>query len=102
MYCRHCGTEINDYAVVCPHCGCPVGKIRHEDTSDKSRLVATILCFFFGYLGVHRFYAGRIVSGIFMILTLGGLGIWTFVDFVVILCGSFKDSKGRHIYEWLD
>lgn len=58
--------------------------------------------FFFGYLGVHRFYAGRIVSGIFMILTLGGLGIWTFVDFVVILCGSFKDSKGRHIYEWLD
>ena len=32
-----------------------------------------------------------------MILTLGGLGIWTLVDFIVILCGNFKDKEGKLI-----
>lgn len=104
MYCQYCGNELASGVMVCPNCGTPVRRqtYYYENSSSKSRLVATILCFFFGGLGVHRFYVGRIVSGIFMILTLGLFGIWTIVDFVVILCGEFKDSQGLKIRNWLD
>jgi len=65
--------------------------------SEKGFVPTILLCFFLGSLGVHRFYVGKVVSGIFMLLTLGGLGIWTLVDFVVIVLGNFKDSKGLYI-----
>jgi TM2 domain-containing membrane protein YozV len=56
-----------------------------------------LLCFFLGSFGVHRFYAGRIGSGILMLLTIGGLGIWTLIDFVMIATGHFKDGQGKKI-----
>ena len=56
-----------------------------------------LLCFFPGGLGVHRFYAGKVGTGILMLLTLGGLGIWTLVDFVIIVLGNFKDADGLAI-----
>jgi len=34
-----------------------------SNVSDKSRLVALVLCFFFGLLGIHRFYVGRPAPG---------------------------------------
>jgi TM2 domain-containing membrane protein YozV len=52
-----------------------------------------VLYFFLGFLGVHRFYLGKIVSGIFMLLILGGLGLWAFVDMLNILFSNFKDSN---------
>ena len=58
---------------------------------------AALLCFFLGGLGVHRFYVGKIGTGILMIFTLGGLGIWLIIDFVMILTGSFKDKKGKNL-----
>ncbi len=61
----------------------------------KSWLVTLLLCFFFGYLGAHRFYVGKIGSGVAQLLTCGGLGIWTLVDFILILCGNFTDAEGR-------
>ena len=64
--CPKCGAEITEAYV----CGAT------QPVSPKSRLVAAILAWYLGVFGVHRFYAGRIVSGIFMILTFGGLGIW--------------------------
>lgn len=64
------------------------------EQSPKSWLAALLLCFFLGGIGVHRFYVGKVGTGILMILTLGGLGIWTLVDFVMIIVGSFKDSQG--------
>lgn len=63
-------------------------------TSEKNLLVATLLCFFLGTLGVHRFYVGKVGTGIAMILTLGGLGVWTLVDFIMLLVQAFKDSEG--------
>ena len=70
------------------------------ETSQKKRLISTLLCFFLGSFGVHRFYVGKTGTGILMLLTLGGMGIWTLIDFIIILCGSFKDNEGNTITEW--
>jgi len=70
------------------------------ETSEKKRLVALLLCFFLGGIGVHRFYVGKVGSGIAQILTLGGLGIWVLIDFIMILCGTFKDKEGSPLTEW--
>lgn len=68
--------------------------------SNKSRTVATILCLFFGGIGIHRFYAGKVGTGIVWLLTLGCLGIGTFIDFIMILCGKFTDKDGNLIEKW--
>ena len=68
-----------------------------EELSDKEFLPTLLLCLFVGMLGIHRFYAGKIGTGILMIVTLGGLGIWVLVDFIMICIGSFRDIEGRVI-----
>ena len=76
------------------------GTIKHElsdEISDKDFLPTLILCFFVGMLGIHRFYAGKVGTGIAMIVTLGGLGIWVLIDFIMICIGSFRDIDGRII-----
>lgn len=65
--------------------------------SRKSKGVAAVLCFFFGILGVHRFYVGKAGTGILWLLTGGLLGIGALIDFIVILCGGFKDGSGLPI-----
>ncbi|MCL1697979.1 MULTISPECIES: TM2 domain-containing protein [unclassified Lysinibacillus] len=68
-----------------------------QRTSEKSYIAMILLCFFLGSLGIHRFYAGKIGTGILMIITLGGLGIWTLIDFIMIIIGKFKDKEGMEI-----
>ncbi|MEV0811026.1 TM2 domain-containing protein [Micromonospora sp. NPDC050200] len=63
--------------------------------AQKSWVVALLLCFFVGVLGVHRFYVGKVGTGILQLITVGGLGIWTFIDFILILVGSFRDKQGQ-------
>ncbi|WP_081861720.1 TM2 domain-containing protein [Cellulomonas sp. HZM] len=70
------------------------------DVSPKLLLPAVLLCFFLGSLGIHRFYVGKVGTGIAMILTLGGLGIWTLIDFIMLLVGVFKDKEGRVLKQW--
>ncbi|WP_068985785.1 MULTISPECIES: TM2 domain-containing protein [Lysinibacillus] len=65
--------------------------------SDKSFVATLLLCFFLGSLGIHRFYAGKIGTGILMVLTLGGLGIWTIIDLIMIIVGKFTDKDGNLI-----
>ncbi|MCR5285766.1 MAG: TM2 domain-containing protein [Treponema sp.] len=69
-------------------------------TSSKSRLAATLLCLFLGELGIHRFYVGKIGTGILWLLTAGLFGIGLIVDFILIVCGQFKDSNGNLITVW--
>jgi TM2 domain-containing membrane protein YozV len=68
--------------------------------SEKRILPAFLLCFFFGIFGFHRFYVGKIGTGILQILTAGGLGIWTLIDFVMIIIGAFTDKAGNKITQW--
>lgn len=62
--------------------------------SEKSKTPAILLCFFLGFLGFHRFYVGKILTGILMLVTLGGLGIWQLIDLITIILGAFKDKEG--------
>ncbi|WP_273718539.1 MULTISPECIES: TM2 domain-containing protein [Bartonella] len=84
-----------------------------ESQSEKSRLAIALVCWFFGWLGIHRFMAGKVGTGIVMLLIsllsipfTMGIGIllitgpWSFIDFIVILSGYFRDENGDKIINW--
>ena len=66
-----------------------------SEYSDKGFVPCVLLCFFFGVFGVHRFYVGKVGTGLLMIITLGGFGIWALIDLIMIIVGSFTDKQGR-------
>lgn len=68
--------------------------------SDRKILVAALLCFFLGYLGFHRFYAGKVGTGILYLLTGGLFGIGVFVDMVLLVLGLFHDGDGLPLRDW--
>ena len=68
--------------------------MEEETISDKGFVPTILLCFFLGALGIHRFYVGKIGTGVLMLLTFGGFGIWAIVDFIMIVVGRFEDADG--------
>ena len=103
QFCRSCGQVISSLAPTCPHCGAPTGiKGIPAGASPKLRLVALLLCLLVGMLGVHRFYVGKIGTGILELITLGGFGIWVLIDLILIIVGAFKDKEGRPVLVWTD
>lgn len=68
--------------------------------SPRSRGVATGLAAALGMFGAHRFYVGRTGSGLLMLGTLGGLGLWWMYDLVVVASGNFTDKRGRRVVNW--
>lgn len=65
--------------------------------NDKNFVLVATLCFLLGVFGVHRFYCGKIISGVLMVFTIGRLGIWALVAFVIVCFGEFTDSQRRKI-----
>lgn len=68
--------------------------------SDRSRLAAALLCFFLGVFGAHRFYVGKVGTGLLQLFTVGGLGIWWLVDLILIIVGTFRDKNERILLNW--
>jgi hypothetical protein len=123
MYCRNCGNEVSEKAIMCVACGTPPksgDKFCHNCKAEttpnaaicmkcgvslnsenpitgdgKDWLTTLLLCFFLGVFGIHRFYTGHTAIGVVQLLTLGGCGIWALIDFIMIIVGSYKDSKGQ-------
>lgn len=63
--------------------------------SSQSKMTALLLCIFLGYIGAHRFYTWHNGSGVLYILTIGLFGIGVLVDFISIICGTFRDKNGK-------
>jgi TM2 domain-containing membrane protein YozV len=70
--------------------------------SGSTRRIQPLLLLhhFLGVFGAHRFYAGKIGTGILQLLTFGGFGIWALIDFLLIVCNSFTDAEGKVVNEW--
>lgn len=99
-YCHTCGDVIDAMAVTCPRCGVMQPPPMGLAESQKRILPAALLCFFLGIFGAHRFYAGKVGTGLLQLFTLGGLGLWWLYDMILILVGSFRDSDGNPIIDW--
>ena len=112
MFCPNCGKENPDDSYYCRDCGAalkanapaagPGIPVQSTETPRKkpevynfrSKWVAFFLCLLLGWLGIHRFYTGKIGSGIFYALSFGFLGLGWFLDLFSILCGAFRDKNG--------
>ena len=113
MFCPNCGKENPDDSYYCRDCGFalkaaapaagPGAGNRSPDPDQEkkqdvyafhSKWLTFFLCLFFGWAGVHRFYLGKIGSGLAYALTFGCLGFGWFMDLFAILCGAFRDKNG--------
>jgi hypothetical protein len=91
-FCQYCGAETNLAAEICTKCGV---RLATGVEDGKDWLTTLLLCIFLGVLGIHRFYTGYIGIGVVQLLTFGGCGIWALVDLIMIVVDSFKDSNGK-------
>ena len=107
MFCPNCGKELPSYGTNCPNCGHRMDRPEPEGYTygsgssyparhNKERLIGIILCCvgFAGFAGLHRFYAGKIGTGILWLLTGGCFCIGTIVDLIALISGDFTDSEG--------
>lgn len=113
-YCKHCGELIDEECVICPKCGKQVEELKQAASSQptvinnvinnnnnnnnnnsahsyvprgrrKNKWTAFWLCLLFGYFGAHKFYEGKIGTGILYVCTVGLFGIGWVVDCIALL-----------------
>lgn len=98
-FCSNCGKEINPGAAICTSCGAAVKTAPVAGAEQKSKLVAILLAFFLGSIGIHDFYLGYTKYGVIKIIltvcTGVGGAIWALIDLVRLLTGSIStDANG--------
>lgn len=71
--------------------------LKPNSQSQNQWIVVLLLAFFLGFIGAHRFYVGKNGTGILMILTIGGIGLWVLYDLIVIITGNFKTKEGNKV-----
>ena len=102
--CPRCGHDLLSVGDYCSQCGLPIPPderlYEEPDASPQSRLVALLLCVLLGYFGVHRFYVGKIATGVIWLLTGGLFGIGYIVDIIMIALGNFTDVNGHRLVFW--
>ncbi len=114
--CEYCGSPVYRGTRNCEACGAPLPvvfvpepkpevqtvqkvyvQVPAPNVSDRNRWIALLLAIFLGGFGVHRFYAGKIGTGILWLFTGGCFGIGWFIDCLCILFGWFSDREGRRL-----
>lgn len=99
--CPNCGAEIDAEATRCYVCQKWLPQESANVDDRPPEFLATLLfAWFLGCFGVHRFYTGNIPIGVAQFLTLGGCGIWSYIDFILICFNKFKDGKGRYLRDY--
>ena len=93
-FCQACGAETTPMAEICLKCG-----VRLRRGAEKDWLVALLLSFFVGGLGVDRFYLGYVGLGILKLVTLGGCGVWWLIDFILIAMNKLPDAEGNPLQQ---
>jgi len=71
--------------------------LKPNSQSQNQWIVVLLLAFFLGFIGAHRFYVGKNGTGILMILTVGGFGLWVLYDLIIIITGNFKTKEGNKV-----
>ena len=116
IYCAYCKGRVLPTDRKCPSCGStsfvtveeapPQSRPPAEpeplytpiaEEAPKNRWIALGLCLVGGYAGLHRFYVGKIGTGVLYLLTFGGFFFGTLADFFSILFGHFRDKSGRKL-----
>lgn len=117
-FCDQCGTELNPVTITPPEVVAPEISVEATPATpqitpsqpqqaavattaapgQKNLALAWGLAVFLGNLGVDRFYLGKITSGVIKLLTLGGFGIWTFIDVITLAFNKTKDKNGNELF----
>lgn len=101
-YCFNCGAAIDSKAVICPKCGVSQPDAIKNQTLNQHWLISLLLCVFVGVFGIHRFYLGRVGTGILMLITFGGFGIWYIIDIILIVLGQLRDRNGQLVKPYIE
>jgi TM2 domain-containing membrane protein YozV len=68
-----------------------------QEVSDKSGIACLLFLLLLGAFGIHRFYVGKVGTGILFLITFGGFGLWWLIDLIMLICGAFTDADGRKV-----
>ena len=106
MFCKNCGAQIDDNAVVCTSCGVAVNdSFNNAAAGSKNKIVAGVLALLLGNLGVHNFYLGYTKKGLIQLLVslllswtvIAPLAIfaWVIYEAIQIFTGKINDADGK-------
>ena len=97
MFCTKCGSQLNEGSAFCSKCGAASTSVVAEsaaDVSPKSRLATSLLAWFLGIFGAHRFYVGKPGTAVIMLL----MGIVAGVCYIGGFFGGLAGETGEPVW----